>query len=331
MTKRTLATLVLALAATVAVAERGKVVTASPFDWTTVTFTEATTDNAVTDVDNGNETEVKKKRGNGFVRALGAPFRALGRLFGRGKKHEQTARGITEKEAAKFESTKVTRITDARSVPPTAAKEPSVSPVDMHLQAGRDRLSAGDLNGAITELTQVASGKDSAEVQNLLGMAYEGKNLRERALESFKRAVKLEKKNPLYLNNYGFLLFKNNEFEAATKYLKQGTKLSPGDARIWNNLALAQCERGKFDDALESFVHAVGAFNGRLNIAAQLSRRGYAKDAIEHLEKAQALKPNSTEVLTKLVDLYAMTGRVTDAENARRSLIALKTFAEANK
>jgi len=62
-----------------------------------------------------------------------------------------------------------------------------------------------------------------------------------------------------------------------------------------------------------------------------LQQRGYAQDAIKHLERAQALKPNSVDVLNKLVALYEMTGRHTDAESTRRSLVALKTFADANK
>jgi hypothetical protein len=36
-------------------------------------------------------------------------------------------------------------------------------------------------------------------------------------------------------------------------------------------------------------------------------------------------------VLAKLADLYQQTGRPTDAENARRAIVALKTFADANK
>jgi hypothetical protein len=43
------------------------------------------------------------------------------------------------------------------------------------------------------------------------------------------------------------------------------------------------------------------------------------------------MQPNSTDVLNKLVSLYEMTGRPSDAETARRALIALKTSAEANK
>src|SRR4030095_7701411 len=104
-------------------------------------------------------------------------------------------------------------------------------------------------------------------------------------------------------------------------------KLSRKDARIWNNLALTQCERQKFEDAYESFAKAVGEYGSHLNMAAQLQSKGYAKDAIKHLEKATAIRPNSTEALTKLVALYELTGRPTDAENTRRSLVALKTFA----
>jgi hypothetical protein len=35
--------------------------------------------------------------------------------------------------------------------------------------------------------------------------------------------------------------------------------------------------------------------------------------------------------LSKLVSLYEMTGRVSDAETARRSIVALRTFADAKK
>ncbi len=152
---------------------------------------------------------------------------------------------------------------------------PSSSDYSVHLKNGRDLLNAGDLNGAIAELSRAASlNEKSGEPRNLLGVAYETKGLRARALDSFKAAVQADKNNAEYLNNYGFLLIKNNDFEDATKYLKRATKLSPDDARIWNNLGLAQSQRGKFDDAFQSFVRAGGDFNGHMNISAQLMARG---------------------------------------------------------
>ena len=144
-------------------------------------------------------------------------------------------------------------------------------------------------------------------------------------------AVELDENNPDHLNNLGFLLYKSGEYERATKFLKRAAKIAKNNPRMWNNLGLVYCERGKFDDAFESFARAVGEFIGHVNVAMQLQQHGYAKEAIKHLQKAQAMNPNSADVLTKLVALYEMTGRPTDAETARRSLVALKTFADANK
>jgi Flp pilus assembly protein TadD len=306
---------------------------AQRFDWAALAVDEA----SVAADTNNNEQETsdapQKKQGNGFVRALGAPFRAIGRLFGGGKKNDNQARRISDKDAAKFESTKLTRVKDTRVEAP-AATTPSLTntPFNDHLQRGRELLNTGDFSEAIAELSTAASlDPNSGEANNLLGIAYESKGLRDRALKSFEAAVHVDKNNAQFLNNFGFLLFKNNDFDAASKYLKRAAKVSPNDARIWNNLGLAQCQRGKFDDAYESFVRAVGEFGGRLNMAAQLQQRGFAKEAIKHLEKAQALSPNSTDVIGQLISLYDMTGRVSDAQSARKSLLALRTFAEANK
>ena len=273
--------------------------------------------------------------GNGFVRALKAPFKAISRLFGGGKKNDDgKLERISKKDLKKFESVPARTVTTTETS--TDAKRGAIatsgSDYSTYLNSGRERLNAGDFNAAITELSRAASlDPKAADAMNLLGVAYEGKGLRARALESFKAAIQADKNNPEYLNNYGFLLFKNNDFEEATKYLKRAAKISPNDARIWNNLGLAQCRRGKFDDAFESFVRAVGEFNGHVNIAAQLLAHGYAKDATRHLEQAQKMQPNSTDVLARLVRVYEMTGRVSDAETARRSIIALQTSADANK
>jgi Flp pilus assembly protein TadD len=342
MTKSTIFVSLLTVVLLFTFVERSSVANAGGFDLTAL----AVTDDRVASSMAADAAEAsdwtQQKRGNGFVRALGAPFRALGRLFG-GKKNDQQARRITDKEAAKFESAKVTRTKDSHVEPPSTSTpqvsaapalttQLSLSEFDSHLQRGRELLIAGDINTAISELTTATSiNPKAAEANNLLGIAYESKGLRDRALKAFELAIKVDGNNAEYLNNLGFLLYKNDYNGRAMKYLKRAAKLSPKDARIWNNLALAQCQHGKFDDAYVSFVKAVGEFGAHVNMAAQLQSRAYAKDAIVHLEQAQAMRPNSVEVLTKLVALYDMTGRPTDAETLRHSLVALKTFADANK
>jgi hypothetical protein len=56
--------------------------------------------------------------GNRFVRVLKAPFKAIGRLFGRGKKDDNKLHRLTEKDVKKFEQAPLTRVVDATSVPP---------------------------------------------------------------------------------------------------------------------------------------------------------------------------------------------------------------------
>jgi Flp pilus assembly protein TadD len=343
MTKRIFASTFLSIALLLGFAQHHSVATAGAFDWPALVAGEAAADLTAADSNNDGTTKdnaTTKKDGNGFVRVISAPFRALGRLFGGGKKNEQQARRISNKEAEQFETKPLTRIKDATTPVATpdsnsasANSTPSsVAEFEKHLNKARELLVAGDVNNAISELTTAtAINQKSAEANNLLGVAYESKGWRDSALRSFEMAVTLDEDNAEHLNNLGFLLYKNGDYERATKFLKRAAKIAKNNPRIWNNLGLAYCEIEKFDDAYRSFAQVAGEYAGRLNIATQLQQRGHAKDAIKHLEKAQALRPNSPEPLARLVSLYEMTGRPTDAENARRAIVALKTFADANK
>jgi len=350
--KRSLASSLLAGVVLLALVQHPSVTSARYLDRSMVPIESVVDDSLNADADVAPDSSTaEKKGGNGFVRAISAPFRAIGRLFGGGKKKDQRVSRISDNDAKKFGTTLATRIKDSESQTPetpssseqlpatevsakraTANQQAVVSAVSLSITKARTALNAGDFELAIAELARAASlDSHNAEVQNLLGVAFESRGMRQRALDSFENAVKLNKDNAQYLNNYGFLLYLNGDLEDATKYLKRAAKLAPNDARIWNNLGLTQSKREKFDDAYASFVRAVGEYNGHINIAAQLQQHGRAKDAIEHLEKAQAMRPNSVDVLSKLVGLYEMTGRHSDAETARRSLVALKTFADANK
>jgi len=307
-------------------------------------------------------------QGNGFLRALGAPFRAIGRLFGR-KKNENKLERISEKEAKRFESVPATQVSQTTTAPaasstsPTASvntngtaatnaapaanalessgfgSAPATSPAEAleaaaldHLEKGRTLLNNNDLNGAIAELSMAASAAPKlGEPSTLLGVAYWRKGLRDLAERSLENAVRLNKDDAQNLNNLGFLLYENQDYEKAAKYLKRAAKLSPNDPRIWNNLGLAQSERGKFDDAFESFARAQGEYRGHLNVAARLQQRGDTKKAIKHLEKAVALQPNSPDVLVKLIELYDGKGDEKLAQSGRATLEQLRTVAKTDK
>jgi len=270
-------------------------------------------------------TEQQRTELNSFGSALGAPFRALGRLFGGGKKRKPISK-ISEKDAKKFEGTGVTRVNDAQTPSPVAPTTEGTA-AD-HFQRGREFLNAGRLNEAIAELTfAVSLDPKSGEANTLLGVAYDRKGLSDRARKSFETALHAPDDEAMHLNNLGYLHYRHGEYDQAIQYLKRAAKVNPGDARIWNNLAMAQLAMEKFDDAYKSLVHAVGEFESRMRIASNLEWSGYSKKAIKQLEMARAIQPNSSEVWARLAKLYDSTEQPEKADVARQSLNSLRTVA----
>ena len=269
----------------------------------------------------------QEKQENGFLRALKAPFRAIGGLFSRGKKDNNKIQRITEKDIKKFESHPA-NATPAGTVAPPEQPNGSTSAQE-RMEKGRALLNSGNLNGAIAELsTAVSLDPKLTEAHTLLGVAYDHKGLNDLARQSLEKARHAPDDQAIHLNNLGYSEYRDGDYKNAIKHLKQATKLAPNDPTIWNNLGLAQSDAGKFDDAYKSFVHAVGEFNGRLNIATRLEMSGSWNDAVKHLEKARALQPTSPVVLARLITLYERTDRPERALEARNAL-AESTVAKA--
>jgi Flp pilus assembly protein TadD len=289
------------------------------------------------------ELETKKDGGNRLVKVVKFPFKAVARLFGGGKKNENKLERISKKDAKKFESTGVTRIEDARTPPATetAANTTDSTNVDSldaaevkkaqaleHLQRGRELFNAKDINGAINSLSMATSlDRQLWDAHNLLGIAYEIKGLRAKALESLYTALKGDNDKPEHLNDFGYILMNNGEYSRAVKFLKRAVKAQPHEQRFLNNLGMALVQIGKFDEAYKHFEKAMGEFDGRMNIATRLVRLGYDKEAIKHLERCRAIQPNNLEVLYPLTVLYGRAGRTTEAEETNKHLLTLKTTA----
>lgn len=265
----------------------------------------------------GEVDQPKKKGGNKVVKVLAAPFKAFGKLFGRGEEKNKVYR-MSEKDAEKFESAGITKIEDART--PASKKETTSSSAKEHLEAGREYLMEGRYSEAVSELsTAVSLDPKLTEAHNLLGVAYDKKGFGDRAKESFERAVKLDEDADT-LNNLGFSLYQNGNYRAAVDRLKRAAKLAPNDERILNNLGLAYCRLGKIEEAHKAFTRATGPLNGNLNTAKMLERFAREDDAIRYYEAARQLDPNNTIALRRLADLYQRVGRAVESEGARAAL-----------
>lgn len=235
-------------------------------------------------------------RGNAFVRVLKAPFKAIGRLFGGGKKKDDgKLHRLTEKDVKQFKSAPGPRLIGVTNADKPAGETAALGDGDAktHLERGRSALNKGQLNDAIAELSRAASLDDkNAEAHSLLGVAYQFKGLPDWARREFEVAIKLDKTNAQFLNNYGYLLYVTGQYKEALEQLSKAEVLAPKDVRILNNLAMAQSQLGKYDDAYKNFVRAGGEVYGRLNIANRLQLAGRTDDAIKYFEAAKVTAEN---------------------------------------
>ena len=274
----------------------------------------------------------QSKGDNTFVKVLKAPFKAIGRLFGAGKKDDDKLQRLSKKDVKKFESVGAAKVVDARTAGVETPAAAALAPAQENLERGRAFLNSGNATDAIAVLsTAVSTDPTLHEAYNLLGVAYEMKGLRDRAFESFEKALKASNDNGEYLNNLGFLYFKNGDNDKAAKYLKRAVKVAPQVQRFWNNLGLVQAQRAKFDEAYDCFVHAVGEYQGHINVANRSQTMGYDKVAIKHLEEARVLRPATAEILLRLAVLYKRNGNDELAAQANAALVAAKSQANATK
>jgi Flp pilus assembly protein TadD len=191
-------------------------------------------------------------------------------------------------------------------------------------------MDQGKINEALTSLNSAISlDSKNGEAHNLMGIAFESKGIRERAFKEFELALKYDDNEAEFLSNLGYLYFKNGEYDKAAKYLKRAVKAAPEQQRYWNNLGLVEAQRNNFEEAYTAFAHAVGEYQGHLNVANRLQNKGNEVEAIKHLELARAIKPNSKEILVRLISLYKRTGQAALAEEARKSFVSASTFAAA--
>ncbi|HEX8355217.1 MAG TPA: tetratricopeptide repeat protein [Pyrinomonadaceae bacterium] len=269
----------------------------------------------------GSDAAAPKKKGGGlFGKIFKAPFKAVGKIFGKGDDDRKLAR-MTEKDAGRFESAGVVRVEDRDNKRPDMKDEGGAA--RDYMERGRAHLEAGRLNEAVAEFSRAASlDPKLSQAHSLLAVAYDRKGLRERAEDSYRRSVDVNDRDPEALNNLGYSLYLNGNYRAAVDKLKRASRLAPADTRILNNLALAQVRLGKYDDAYRNFARAGGEFNGHANVAALLIRAGREEKAVEHLEAARRIQPDSQNVLRQLAEAYERTGRGDRAAEARHALAA---------
>lgn len=244
-----------------------------------------------------------KRKGNGLARALGAPFRALGRLFGGGKKKKPT----TTVETAKRSPESQTR--EAAAAPAIVAPVPTtVAPVTTTVAPAPPGVTA----------------RESARVPPPAPALQPGVNLiRPRegvAAVDVARPrvwVPVIEGIPKDSLSQGRALLRHGYAAEAVAELSVAATVGPDLVEANNLLGLAFARLGRHKQAVESYERALSAApaNAQVlsNLALSLYQDGQHAAALKRLKQAARLAPGSPDVLSNMALVQARLGKYGDA------------------
>lgn len=150
----------------------------------------------------------------------------------------------------------------------------------------------------------IAVQPQSALAHANLGMAALQKGHKDAALRYYREAVRLEPAHAIWLYNLGSMLVLIEHYHEAADLLRRSLELNPNNPPAWGNLGVCELESGNTEAALRDFDEALRLNPNKasylLNRADALAKLGRHAEAVEALERANALEPDSRDAAARL-------------------------------
>ena len=194
---------------------------------------------------------------------------------------------------------------------------------------GAAALEAGDYQGAEALFRRIVDVEPRAHpAWNALAVIALRSGLPEIAAEHVKRALDLDRRNPVYLNNLGVACGELGSFADAEAAFRRALKLKPAYAEGHFNLGKALHKLGRLDEALRAFerAYAIDAeFPGaRASLCQMYRKHGRAGRAMEVLREM----PGGLERSDEFAPLVAET--LQELEGAASAVAWLRRLIESH-
>ena len=173
----------------------------------------------------------------------------------------------------------------------------------VHLDFGRVFENQGNLDQAIKEYQDALStvetkrhagfkATDQALAHRRLAAAYDRRGRFTQAEEHYNKALKLSPKDARIWNDAGYSYYLQGRWAEAEPALKMAMKLAPDDSRIRTNLGLLLAASGRFEEALPFLSRTEGDAVGHANLGYLLASTGQFEQARKEYGKALAMRPD---------------------------------------
>jgi tetratricopeptide (TPR) repeat protein len=178
----------------------------------------------------------------------------------------------------------------------------------------------GDTNRAVETLSSVPDATRSAKLYSALGYTYEQQKQYKKAIDSYRRAILLDRDNLDAIRGLAQNLMNDGQTDAALEQYKIIADANPEDAETYIRMAEIYRKSGKFDQALDALKKAETMVSDSMevpyNIAAVYQAQGRYDEAIQVLQDllkktakadsaySQSEKNNRTVFLERLGTIY---------------------------
>jgi tetratricopeptide (TPR) repeat protein len=197
----------------------------------------------------------------------------------------------------------------------------------------------GDTTRAVQVLSSVPDEGRSAKMYSALGYTYEQQKQYKEAINSYRRAIELDRDNLDAIRGLAENLMNDGQTEAALEQYKVIADANPEDAQTYLHMAEIYRKSGKFDLALENLKKAETMVQDSIevpyNMAAVYQAQGRYDDAAQTLQDllkktekpdssyTQGERNNRAVFLERLGTVYRDEGKYPEAVDVFRKMIAL--------
>jgi len=202
-------------------------------------------------------------------------------------------------------------------------------PDALHL-LGMTYLQAGDPAQAVGLLEQAVRQLNRADAHGHLAQAYFALARYAEAQESFRKAARLDPREPQYPIGCATALALQKKYAEAEKLLAKLAVRFPREALVWFNLGNTQRDQARHAEAADSFARALAldpqssqAIDARNNLGAAYHALARFEDAEREFRACLAAAPDYPLARCNLASLLIDVGRFPEAETLCREVIAV--------
>ena len=200
-------------------------------------------------------------------------------------------------------------------------------PNQQEVQALINLLNAGQLPQAEnTAKTLLKSYPNTFILHNVLGIALDGQQKFDEAINSYRKAASLQPTLPDIHFNLGIALANMGRLDEAAVAYRKAISIQPRFFEAHGNLGTILQKQGKLEEAVSSYRQAIRLNPdalGHFNLATALRDQGKLEEAVESYRKAIAINAAYTDAHNNLGETLRDQGNMQDAVKSYQAALSI--------